>query len=344
MTPAKVLASRNSVSAAGHSAIAHPGPAHLIRSLGRYLTRMGSQLAGSITYFLVLAVIPVAMFTFAGLGFVLDVLRPDLVPIIAAELDRVAPGSPALSNSLESVLNNWQAVGIFGVLAGLYSGQGFIETLKSAVRAQLADEFSEIKQEPIVKNFLVNLLILFALVTLILLAVAVTVVGTGLASLIVDFLDLSGWASALLVVGPPLFSLGAGWLIFMFLFTVLPQTPVAHGPKVRGSVAGAVSFVILLNLAAILIDVFSDNQAASIFGSIIAVMLTMNVFARIILFVAAWVGTAAPARLPEAPEPDGRIVIPRSQAQSLGALIAAAGLIALTLLGFKRFDEREDRS
>ncbi len=344
MTPAKVLASRNTVAAAGHTAITRPGPAHLIRSLGRYLTRMGNQFAGAITYFLVLAIIPVAMFTFAGLGFVLDVLRPDLVSVIAAELDRVAPGSPALSNALESVLSNWQAVGIFGVLAGLYSGQGFIETLKSAIRAQLADEFNQIRQEPIIRNFLVNLVILFALVTGILLTVALTVIGTGLKSLIVDLLDLPAWASGPLVLGPALISLGAAWLIFMFLFTVLPQGPVDHSAKVRGSAVGAVSFIILLNLAAILIDLFSVNQAASIFGSLIAVMLTMNLFARLILFVAAWVGTAAPARLPEAAEPADRIVIPKSQAQTLGALITAAGLIALTLLGFKRLDEREDQS
>ncbi|RBP63956.1 membrane protein [Brevibacterium sanguinis] len=342
MTPAKVLASRSTVAAAGHSAISQPGPAHLIRALGRYLVRMGNQLAGAVTYFLVLAIIPVAMFTFAGLGFVLDVLRPDLVPVIAAELDRIAPGSPALSNALESVLGNWQAVGVVGVLAGLYSGQGFIETLKSAIRTQLAHEIGEIRQEPIVRNFLVNIAILFGLVTGILLTVALTVIGTGLASLIVDFLDLPAWAPVLLILGQLLISLAAAWGIFMFLFTVLPQSPVERSPKMRGSFIGAVSFVVLLNLATILIDLFSGNQAASIFGSLIAVMLTMNLFARLILFVAAWVGTAARDRPAEDTTPDDAITIPRLQAQTLGALLTAAGLIALTLLGFKRLDDRED--
>ncbi|NNV08806.1 tRNA-processing ribonuclease, partial [Burkholderia multivorans] len=132
MTPAKILASRSPVAEAGHHAITQPGPAHLIRAVQRFIQRLGNQFGAAITYFLVLAIVPIAMFTFAGLGFVLDVLRPDLVPVITEQIEAFSPGNSAMTDQLEGFLNDWQAVGIFGILAGLYTGQGFIGNLGAA--------------------------------------------------------------------------------------------------------------------------------------------------------------------------------------------------------------------
>ncbi|WP_137824104.1 YhjD/YihY/BrkB family envelope integrity protein [Brevibacterium sp. XM4083] len=344
MTPAKILASRSPMAEAGHQAINQPGPAHLVRAVQRFITRLGNQFGAAITYFLVLAVIPIAMFTFAGLGFVLDVVRPDLVPVITQQIEDFSPGNSTLTDQLEGFLNDWQAVGIFGILAGLYTGQGFIGNLGAAVRAQLHDDFDDDVNQPLVKKFFSNTVTLLGLIVGLLLTAGLTVIGTGLRSFITDLFDLSGWMSGLLVVVPMIITFGASWLIFMFLFTMLPEHPVNQQAKVRGSLIGAVAFTILLNLATVLVDLFSAGKAAGVFGSIIAVMLTMNVFARIILFVAAWIGTAVPPPLPEDSAPHRRFVAPELQVQSLGALITGVGLVALTLLGFKRYDERRSRS
>ncbi len=69
-------------------------------------------------------------------------------------------------------------------------------------------------------------------------------------------------------------------------------------------------------------------------------MITLNIFARIILFVAAWIGTARVPRPKEDESADHRFIEPKAQVQTLGALMAGAGIVALTLLGFKRFEER----
>ncbi|GAA1866630.1 YhjD/YihY/BrkB family envelope integrity protein [Brevibacterium marinum] len=345
MAPAKVLASRNTVAEVGHSAITQPGPAHLMRAVKRFGERLGNQFGAAITYFLVLAVMPIAMFTFASLGFVLDVLKPELLPVVVDQIETQVGGNSSLTEQLESFLTSWQSVGIIAILAALYTGQGFIGNLGAAVRAQLHADFDDVvPDKSFVKKILNNVATLLGLIIGLLLTVALTIVGTGLGSIITDELNLGGFGSLVIRVVPFIITLGAAWLIFMFLFTMLPDHPVGKRAKIRGALIGAVAFTILLNLATVLVDIFSGNKAAGVFGSIIAIMLTMNIFARIILFVAAWIGTATPPRPQEEPSPEYRFVEPKVQAQSLGALLAGAGIITLTLLGFRRFDEsRTDR-
>lgn len=344
MAPAKVLASRNTVAEVGHTAINQPGPAHLMRAVKRFGERLGNQFGAAITYFLVLAVMPIAMFTFASLGFVLDVLKPELLPVVVEQIETQVGGNSSLTEQLESFLTSWQSVGIIAILAALYTGQGFIGNLGAAVRAQLHADFDDVvPDKSFIKKMLNNVATLLGLIIGLLLTVALTVVGTGLGSVISEMLHLGGFGSFVLRVVPFIITLGAAWLIFMFLFTMLPDHPVGKRAKIRGSLLGAVAFTILLNLATVLIDIFSGNKAAGVFGSIIAIMLTMNIFARIILFVAAWIGTANPPRPQEDSSPEYRFVEPQVQIQSLGALLAGAGIIALTLLGFRRLDEHQTK-
>lgn len=340
--PAKVLASRNTVAEVGHHAISQPGPAHLMRAVKRFGARLGNQFGAAITYFLVLAIMPIAMFSFAGLGFVLDVVRPDLMSVVTDQIETFTSGNSSLTDQLESFLTDWQAVGIIGILTGLYTGQGFIGNLGAAIRAQLHDDFDDaVPNQSFVKKLMTNIVTLLGLLVGLLLAVALTVVGTGLQSVISEKLALPGWATALLVVVPIILVVGAAWLIFMFLFTMLPERPVDKRAKIRGSLIGAVAFTVLINLATVLVDIFSGNKAAGVFGSIIAIMLTMNIFARIVLFVAAWIGTFNKPRPREDSTAEDTITVPKVQAQSLGALLAGAGIVALTLLGFKRFEEHQ---
>lgn len=344
MAPAKVLASRNTVAEVGHNAITQPGPAHLMRAVKRFGDRLGNQFGAAITYFLVLAVMPIAMFTFASLGFVLDVARPELLPKVVAQIEAQVGENSSLTDQLESFLTSWQSVGIIAILAALYTGQGFIGNLGAAVRAQLHADFDDVvPDKSFVKKILNNVATLLGLIVGLLLTVALTVVGASLGSVISDLLSLPGWARGLLIIIPPIITLVAGWLIFMFLFSMLPDHPVGRRAKIRGSILGAVAFTILLNFATVLVDIFSGNKAAGVFGSIIAIMLTMNIFARIVLFVAAWIGTAQPPRPPEDTSPEYRFVEPKVQAQSLGALLAGAGIVTLTLLGFRRLDEHQTK-
>src|SRR5699024_2390507 len=94
------------------------------------------------------------------------------------------------------------AVGIIGILTGLYTGQGFIGNLGAAVRAQLHEDFDDVVEKSFVKKILGNIVTLIGLIVGLLLTVALTVVGTGLRSVIADWLGLSGFAQSLLFIVP----------------------------------------------------------------------------------------------------------------------------------------------
>ena len=76
-----------------------PWVAHLLRAVERFTNRLGSQFGAAITYFSILALVPILLFAFAVLGFVLTVLRPDLiddvVDVFAGLLGSRGPGDAA---------------------------------------------------------------------------------------------------------------------------------------------------------------------------------------------------------------------------------------------------------
>jgi membrane protein len=58
-----------------------------------------------------------------------------------------------------------------------------------------------------------------------------------------------------------------------------------------GALVGASALVVLQSLAGLLVGLFSGNLSAGIFGSVIVLMLFLNLFATLILYVAAWLAT-----------------------------------------------------
>ena len=66
---------------------------------------------------------------------------------------------------------------------------------------------------------------------------------------------------------------------------------------------GAVGLAVLQYLFSFLVGMFTGNPAAALFGPVIALMLFFNLFARLILFVAAWIATATQAALSTVDDP-----------------------------------------
>ncbi|HSN43260.1 MAG TPA: YhjD/YihY/BrkB family envelope integrity protein [Propionibacteriaceae bacterium] len=281
-----------------------PWTAHIVRAIDRYTNRLGNQLAGGVTYFSVLTLIPVLMFAFSMLGLVLTVVRRDwlitLKDVAIEEIGTVA-GGPQAVELVEAALTNWRTLLIIGLVAAAYSGSGWMSNLRAAVRAMWRPEFDF---SPPGRNWLaerfVNLGYFVILMTSIVASFALTVLGGQFASRIVSRV---GWSDAPLVsVLLSLFALGITLLMsfgmFAFLFTVLPQYRAPRKDLIKGSAAAGIALSVLLYLTTTLIAMFSGNLAAAVFGPVIALMLFFNIFARLTLLAAAWIATAYQPAIP----------------------------------------------
>lgn len=287
-----------------------PGVAHLLRANERFNGRLGNQFAGAITYFSVLALVPIIMFAFSILGFVLTELRPDLINVIVNRITDAlgATGTSTRNQIVELIrgaLSNYGTVGVVALFTALYSGSSWAGNLKDAVRAQTRPEFDDSSAKPnIVVNTLVNLVILLGLLLAMIVTFGLASLSTSLSGTVVGWLGLDDlpWLAPVLVVVPIVFSVGASWLLFMYLFTVLPEHREPWPAVRRGALIGAIGLIVLQYATSFLVGRFTDNATAALFGPVITLMLFFNLFARLILFVAAWIATANTAAFPEVEE------------------------------------------
>jgi len=277
-----------------------PAVAHVLRMNTRYVTRLGNQFAGAITYFSLLAMVPILMFAFSACGFTLTVLRPDLLEQVQAAIMVQLHGAPEglqaqLTGLIRGLLRNWASVGLVGFFSSIYSSAGWAGNLKSAVRAQARPLF-DMKEH---KRFfflevLVNFAILLGLLFILAVTFALAVMATSLTGTIVHWLALDAvpGISVLLRIVGPILSATAGWAMFVYLYMVLPETKFPFRIIAWGAVIGSAGLFFLQYLTGFLMGKFSGNPAAAVFGPVIVLMLFFNLFARLNLYVAAWIATS----------------------------------------------------
>jgi len=276
-----------------------PWLAHLLASFEHYDLRLGSQLSAAVTYFSVLAVVPVFMLAFSVAGFILTIVRPDLLqPLASAIAEILGSADPATEDKIQALieraLSSYTAIGIVGLVTALYSGAGWIGTLKDAIRAQWRHDFDLLfMHRNIVVKTAINIATLLGLILAVALTFGLASLSTALADTVIGWLGLDhvGWLEPVLRILPVAVSIGAGWLAFVYLYTVLPETRAPWKIVRRGALLGAIGLAILQYLASFLIVIFSRSPSALLFGPVIAIMIFFNLFARLILLVAAWIAT-----------------------------------------------------
>lgn len=273
--------------------------AHLVRAAQRFGQRLGSQFAAAITYFSVLSIVPVLMVAFAATGLTLTVIAPDALVQVKDAITTAVGGQGDLSKQLidivERAFGSWREVGVLGLLVAAWTGAGWVDNLRQAVRAQMRHEFDVSKPAAnIVVATLVNLVILLALFVLVGLTIGMSSVATTLRHTVGALLHLEGplW-DLTLSVAPLGATLLSGFLLFWFIFRVFPEVRLPTRVVMRGAAIGAVGITALLWAAGLLAGSFANNVAAAVFGGTLIIMLYFNLFATLILMVAAWMATDA---------------------------------------------------
>ncbi|AZK64745.1 inner membrane protein YhjD [Pectobacterium versatile] len=275
-----------------------PSVAHLIRAGERFNDRMGNQFGAAITYFSFLSLIPILMVSFAAVGFVLA-SNPDL---LTGLINRIVNSisDPNLANTLKSTVNTAvqqrTTVGLTGLLIALYSGISWMGNLREAIRAQSRDvwERNPKDEEKIYFQYTRDFLSLTGLVIALIITLFLTSVAGTAQNMIVTALGLDGieWLRPALTLIALSISIFANYLLFLWIFFVLPRHKPKRKALFRGTLIAAVGFEIIKFAMTVALPKLASSPSGAAFGSVIGLMAFFYFFARLTLFCAAWIATA----------------------------------------------------
>jgi membrane protein len=305
----------------------YPWLDHLVRAGARYTEKHGDHYAAAITYFSILALVPLLMIAFAAAAFVLA-NNQDLLNQIQAGITSAAP--PGLGDLLNKVIQQAiaqrSAVGILGLLGALYSGLGWMANMREA----LSEQWDQRGDPPtIVKRYGGDLVAMIGLGLALALSFAVTAIATGASHAIARFLGLEGqvWVQVLLTIAGILVTLVANWLVFLWVIARLPREPVTLRSAGRAAILASVGFVVLQQVMTVYISSVTNSPAGAAFGPIIGLLVFANFVSRFILFVTAWAATMKENEREEIPEPAPVVVRPAVTVGRAPGVGATAGLL-----------------
>ncbi|GAB3087552.1 YhjD/YihY/BrkB family envelope integrity protein [Corynebacterium aquatimens] len=327
-----------------------PAVGHLMRMQDRFATEGGNQFAAGITYFSVLALFPLAMLLFAGLGFFLAA-RPDLMEQITQQLRDQLGGDAgeAVTKVIDSAIAQRGAVAGVGLLTTLWSGLGWMNNLRIGIGAMWSLDANE--GGNFVTKKLWDLVALIGLIVLFILAFAVTAVGSSsLTTELMARFDLDTFPGARAIVWVVALAIGifANFLVMAWLIIFMPRTKVPIKSGLKGALLGAVAFELIKQFASVIIGSATGNPAGAIFGPIIALMVVLYLVWRVVLYISAWTATteeslaAAPSKTPEPAIINIREGVAANSGQpdagkalGIGAAVGATAVAVISLLARK---------
>ncbi len=312
----------------------YPWLDRLLKSWNRYQEQYGDYYAAALTYFSVLALVPLLMIVFAAAGFVLRG-DPELLSQLREAIATAVP-DPAIRTMLEGVVDEAVqragAVGLIGLLAALYSGLGWMTNLRAALTAQWT-------QSPVQLSFLTrtgaDLLALVGLGLALGISFGISALG-GLSGQLFALLGIGGTAAA--SVGAwiltLLVSIAASWLVFLWVLTRLPRKPVTLRSAVWGALFAAIGFEVLKQVGVYYLGSVTNSPSGAAFGPILGLLVFANLTSRFILFVTAWTASARENQALLPPEPPGPTVIRPVVSERSGSRLAAGAFGLGVLAGF----------
>jgi membrane protein len=217
----------------------YPWLDHLVRAGQRYTERHGDHYAAAVTYFSVLSLVPLILAGIAIAGYVLF-FNPDLLRQLQTGISENLPGGldDFIDPIITSAIDNRGTLGIFALLGALYTGVGWMSSLRQA----LSEQWGHVPEAPpIAKRLLFDLLALVGLGAALLGSFAITGLTAGATEAVLGFLGFADqvWAQVLLVVLGIVLGLLANWLIFLWVIARLPRQHATLRSAAKAALLGA---------------------------------------------------------------------------------------------------------
>ena len=265
---------------------------HLGRAGQRYFAQRGNHFAAATAFFSILTAVPLLMVAFAAASYVLwfnPALLTELENAIAASVPSGL--SEAVNPILETAIEQRNSIGFIGLVAALWSGVWWMSNLREAVSAQWE---LPAPHPAALQRLLYDLRALAGLGAALVVTFAFTVLGAGLAELVLGWLGApdDGFTRTLLRLVGIVLGVGANWLIFAWAITRLPRTDVALRGVRRAALLGAVGFEVIKQGAAVYFEVITGTPGGAVFGSLLGLLLFGYLVARLLLWVTAWAATS----------------------------------------------------
>ncbi|MEV5569253.1 YihY/virulence factor BrkB family protein [Spirillospora sp. NPDC052269] len=262
---------------------------HLGRAYERYQEHGGDRLAAAMTSYGFLSFFPLLALAYALLGYLVGVSEKARDYLIKA-IEELLPG---LSGPLEvqRIAESRTAVGVFGLVALLFTGLGWVRVLRESLRDVWGYDPSP------EGNFLVlklrDALVLIFLGTTVVASVAVSSVASQATQSALDLFGLAHVTGARTVLRllSLLVAVAFNALIFLVLFTRMSGTRAPWRRILRGALFGAVGFEVLKQVGTLLVAHTTRNPVYASFAVLVGLMVWINIVSRFVLFTAAWTAT-----------------------------------------------------
>ncbi len=261
---------------------------HLVRAAVQYAERHGDHYAAAVTYFSVVALVPMVMIAFAVAGYVLLGDPALLAELRQSVVATVGPGLAATVDQLVAeALRQSETVGVLGLVLAAYSGLAWMYRVREALSAQWGQRTAG---PPYLAGAASDARALVGLGLVLAAALGVVVFGGTLTGAVAG--PDAGWSRAAAATTITLaLSLAANLLILLWVIARLPRERLPLRRAVRPALLAAVGFELIEQGGAVYLGWVTGSPAGLVFGPILGLLVAIYLGARLVLFATAWAAT-----------------------------------------------------
>ena len=267
-----------------------PGFDHLVRAYQRYSADAGDRQAAAVTFFGFLSFFPLLALAAALLSYFLG---DEAVGTVVDQVNSYAAGLADQLELRETLTSNSAAgtAGVLGLAGLLYSGLGWVDALREAVRTIW---HHDVQGGNLVVKKAKDVVVLVGLGITVVLSVGVSAATgafTGAALALVGLQETFVATAVAKVVGIAL-GLLASTVLFLYLYLRLPRVTAPFRRVLRGALLAAVLFEVLKRVGAVYIERTTGNPLYGAFAVVVGLLVWINLVSRLLLLCAAWTVTA----------------------------------------------------
>lgn len=263
----------------------------IVVALKRHDEHFGGAFAAAMSFRTVIAMVPMLMVGFAVAGFILNA-HVDLLDHFRQSIVDAMPGGlgETVAKAMDSAVNSRTTVGIVGLAGAALTGLNWISGLREAMTAIWGGRVS---RNPILgKVYDLGMFVVLGLGFTV--SIGLTVLNSGgVLDWLLVWLNLDYWHAAVVAfqIAVPILAILILWPLLTFVLAKVPLVNLPLRNAAKAGLVAAIAMEILKTVAGRVIEATSRGPAGVAFGSIITVMIVINLIARLMFYATAWCAT-----------------------------------------------------